>query len=309
MNALHSMGAVLAEGPVDVAPNTGETVTFWICAVLAVLGALGMVLSRKAVHSALFIALTMINLAVLYVAQDALFLGMVQVIVYTGAVMMLFVFVLMVVGVDASDSLVETIKGQRFLAGVAFVGFLGLLLAGVVSAFDGTTVVGLDAANSEHGGNVQGIGVQIFTRYLLAFEVTSALLVTAAVGAMVLTHRERVEPRRTQAQMSVERFAPGRHPVNKPAPGVYARNNAVDMPALLPDGSISEESVPGPMRVRGETQAADTLALEEAEHLLHHEAVTVEDPYGPGPGRSAGRGGERGVEHGADEGAQGEVRA
>jgi NADH-quinone oxidoreductase subunit J len=301
------MGAVLAEGPVGVAPNTGETITFWICAALAVLGALGMVLSRKAVHSALFIALTMINLAVLYVAQDALFLGMVQVIVYTGAVMMLFVFVLMVVGVDASDSLVETIKGQRFLAGVAFVGFLGLLLAGVVSAFDGTSVAGLDAANSEHGGNVQGIGVLIFTRYLLAFEVTSALLITAAVGAMVLTHRERVVPRKTQPQMSVERFAPGRHPVNKPAPGVYARNNAVDMPALLPDGSIAEESVPGPMRVRGEAQAADLLALEEAEHLLHHEPVTVEDPYGPRPG--PGRGGGRADQPSPDAGVDGEVRA
>ena len=283
MNALAHLGAVLAEGgPVGVEPNTGETVTFWICAVLAVLGGLGMVLSRKAVHSALFIALTMINLAILYVAQDALFLGMVQVIVYTGAVMMLFVFVLMVVGVDASDSLVETIKGQRVWAGVAFVGFLGLLLTGVVGALDGTTVAGLDEANAAHGGNVQGIGVSIFTRYLLAFEVTSALLITAAVGAMVLTHRERVEPRKTQAQLSTERFAPGRHPVNKPNPGVYARNNAVDMPALLPDGSVAEESVPGPLRLRGDMQDADMLALEEAEYLLHHEAVTVEGGHAGG---------------------------
>ena len=269
--------ALAAEGPVGVAPNTGETVTFWICATLAVVGGIGMVLSRKAVHSALFIALTMINLAVLYIAQDALFLGMVQVIVYTGAVMMLFVFVLMVVGVDASDSLVETIKGQRVWAGVAFVGFLGLLLAGVVDAFDGVPVVGLDAANAQHGGNVQGIGAAIFTRYLLAFEVTSALLITAAVGAMVLTHRERLEPRKSQAQRSTERFAPGVHPVNKPNPGVYARNNAVDMPALLPDGSVAEESVPGPLRLRGAAQDADLLALEEAEHLLAHEAVSVDD--------------------------------
>ena len=124
MNALATLAAVVAEGPVGVTQNTGEQVTFWVCATLAVIGAGGTVLSRKAVHSALFIALTMINLAVLYVAQDAPFLGMVQVIVYTGAVMMLFVFVLMVVGVDASDSLVETLKGQRALAGLAFVGFL-----------------------------------------------------------------------------------------------------------------------------------------------------------------------------------------
>jgi NADH-quinone oxidoreductase subunit J len=283
VNALAHLGALVTEGPVGVEPNTGETVTFWICATLAVLGALGMVLSRKAVHSALFIALTMINLAVLYVVQDAVFLGMVQIIVYTGAVMMLFVFVLMVVGVDASDSLVETIKGQRFLAGVAFVGFLGLLLAGVVEALDGTAVAGLDAANAEHGGNIQGIGVALFTRYLLAFEVTSALLITAGVGAMVLTHRERVEPRKTQPQLSTERFGPDQHPVNKPSPGVYARNNAVDMPALLPDGSVAEDSVPAPLRLSTQTKDADLLALDEAEHLLAHESVTV-DPDGPRAG-------------------------
>ena len=127
MSALQSVGALAAAGPVGLEPNTGETITFWVCATLAVIGALGTVLSRNAVHSALFIAMTMINLAILYVAQDAPFLGMVQIIVYTGAVMMLFVFVLMVVGVDASDSLVETLKGQRVLAGVAFVGFLVML--------------------------------------------------------------------------------------------------------------------------------------------------------------------------------------
>ena len=287
MSALLSVAAMVsavpAGGPVEVPHDTGETVTFWVCATLAVVGGLGMVLSRKAVHSALFIALTMINLAVLYIAQDALFLGMVQIIVYTGAVMMLFVFVLMVVGVDASDSLVETLKGQRFWAGVGFVGFLGLLLAGIVHAFDGTTVVGLDEANSAHGGNIQGIGVLVFTRYLLAFEVTSALLITAAVGAMVLTHRERVEPRKTQPELSTERFAPGRHPVNKPTPGVYARNNAVDMPALLPDGSVAEESIPDPLRLRGDAQDADLLALEEAEHLFAHESVTVDEVRTPDP--------------------------
>ncbi len=294
MSALLHLGAVVAEGPVGVESNAGETVTFWICASLAVLGALGMVLSRKAVHSALCIALTMINLAVLYIAQDALFLGMVQIIVYTGAVMMLFVFVLMVVGVDASDSLVETIKGQRGWAIVGFVGFLGLLLAGIVHAFDGVAVVGLDAANTAHGGNVQGIGALIFTRYLLAFEVTSALLITAAVGAMVLTHRERLEPRASQAQLSADRFHTGRHPGNKPNPGVYARNNAVDMPAMLPDGSLSEESVPGPLRVRGSAQEADLLALDEAEHLEHHEAVTVDPAMA-----AADPGLHRGEEHGA----------
>lgn len=276
MNAAVALAAA-ASGPVGVTPNTGETVTFWCCAVLAVLGAVGMVLSRKAVHSALFIAMTMINLAVLYVAQDAPFLGMVQVIVYTGAVMMLFVFVLMVVGVDASDSIVETIRGQRALAVVAFVGLLGLMLAGVLHAFDGVTVVGLDEANAAQGGNVQGIGALLFSRYLLAFEVTSALLITAAVGAMVLTHRERITPRRTQAEMSRDRFASGEHPGNLPNPGVYARNNAVDMPAMLPDGTTSDASVPSPLRVRGQARDIDRLALDEAEHLSAHEPVTLDE--------------------------------
>ena len=106
--------------------------TFWVCAILAVFGALGMVFSKKAVHSALFVALTMINLAVLYAVLEAPFLSMVQIIVYTGAVMMLFLFVLMVVGVDSSDSLTENIKGQRIPAllgasalGVILVGLLG----------------------------------------------------------------------------------------------------------------------------------------------------------------------------------------
>lgn len=278
MNAAVALAAVAADGgPVGVVPDTGEVVTFWVCATLAVFGALGMVLSRKAVHSALFIAMTMINLAVLYVVQDAPFLGMVQVIVYTGAVMMLFVFVLMVVGVDASDSVVETIKGQRALATVAFVGLLGLLVAGVANALDGVGVVGLDEANSAWGGNVQGIGALLFSRYLLAFEVTSALLITAALGAMVLTHRERVTARRTQAEMSRDRFASGDHPGNLPNPGVYARNNAVDMPAMLPDGTTSDESVPSPLRVRGQARDADRLALDEAEHLAAHEAVNLDE--------------------------------
>ena len=113
------------------AVGTGEAIVFWVSGTLAVIGALGMVISRKAVHSALFIALTMINLAILYVANSAPFLGMVQIIVYTGAVMMLFLFVLMVVGVDSSDSLIETIKGQRVAAFLLGVGFSILLIAGI----------------------------------------------------------------------------------------------------------------------------------------------------------------------------------
>jgi NADH-quinone oxidoreductase subunit J len=204
-----------------------------------------MLLSRKAVHSALFIATTMCSLAVLYVTQQAPFLGMVQVIVYTGAVMMLFLFVLMIVGVDSSDSLVETIKGQRIAAVILALAFAALLIAGIGSAtYD---VVGLDQANAADGGNVQGIAHLIFGRYVLAFEATSALLITAALGAMVLAHRERHTPRPTQRMLAEERVRSG-EPQNLPGPGVYARHNAVGTPALLPDGTPTDRSVPEPLR-------------------------------------------------------------
>lgn len=241
----------------DTAVNLGETAVFWVCGALAVLGALGLIVSRKAVHSALWMALTMINLAVLYVANFAPFLGMVQVVVYTGAVMMLFLFVLMVVGVDASDSFVETLRGQR-VAAVLLGLLLGVLLAwGIGSALAGASSVGLDEANSADGGNVQGIARLIFTEYVVAFELTSGLLITAALGAMVLAHRERWKPRPTQQELSRERFSSGGHPGNLPTPGVYARHNAVDTPALLPDGSVSERSIPGPLTARDDVRPVD----------------------------------------------------
>jgi NADH-quinone oxidoreductase subunit J len=231
---------------VETSGNTGEQITFWVCATIAVVGALGMLLSHRAVHSALFIAATMISLAVLYVALEAPFLGMTQVIVYTGAVMMLFLFVLMIVGVDSSDSLVETIKGQRVAAIVFALGFAGLLLTGIGAATFGSPV-GLDVANTVDGGNVQGIAHLVFGRYVLAFEVTSALLITAALGAMVLAHRERHTPRATQRQQAEERVRSG-SPQNLPGPGVYARHNAVGTPGLLPDGTPTDRSVPETLR-------------------------------------------------------------
>ena len=218
---------------------TPEVVAFWVLAVVAVAGALGVVAAPKAVYSAIFLATTMISLAMLYVAQDALFLGVVQVVVYTGAVMMLFLFVLMLIGVDTAESLVETIRGQRIAASLAGLGFGVLLIAGIGSA--STAFTGLAQANE--GGNVEGLAVLIFTRYLWAFEVTSALLITAAIGAMVLAHRERFDRRKTQRELSQERFAGRGRPTPLPGPGVYARHNAVDIPALLPDGSYAEVSV------------------------------------------------------------------
>lgn len=225
----------------------GETVAFWVLAVVTVVGALGVVSAPKAVYSAISLAITMIALAVLYIVQDAPFLGVVQVVVYTGAVMMLFLFVLMLIGVDSSESLVETLRGQRVAAIVIGVGFGVLLIAGIGSV-SASGFTGLTQANAN--GNVEGLAALIFTKYLWAFELTGALLITAALGAMVLAHRERFERRKTQRELAVERFAPGGHPTTLPNPGVYARHNAVDVPARLPDGTGSELSVSAILQLR-----------------------------------------------------------
>src|SRR5687767_12900021 len=171
------------------ATSTGEAITFWVLGPLAAIAAIMMVLSRNAVHAALFLAAVMLSLAGLYAVQDAPFLAAVQVIVYTGAVLMLFLFVLMLVGVDSSDSLVETIRGQRVAAFVVGLGFAGLLVAAIASGVDEASAVGLEEANAE--GNVIGIARLLFTKYVFAFEITSALLITAALGAMVLAHKEK----------------------------------------------------------------------------------------------------------------------
>jgi NADH-quinone oxidoreductase subunit J len=240
--------AQLLAAATDTGTGTGEAVTFWILAPVAVLAALGVLASKKAVHSSLLLALTMLSLAVLYLAQDAPFLGVVQVVVYTGAVMMLFLFVLMLVGVDSADSLVETLRGQRIAAVVAALGFGGLLVFSLGDVV--VTNKGLTDANQD--GNVVGLADLIFSRYVFAFEVVSALLIIAAMGAMVLAHRERHEARASQRDLSVQRFLGGQHPAPLPGPGVYARHNAVDTPALLPDGSPAEVSVSRVLVARGD---------------------------------------------------------
>jgi NADH-quinone oxidoreductase subunit J len=220
--------------------STGEAVTFWILGPIAVISALMMVVSRSAVHAALFLAGVMLSLAGLYAAQDAPFLAAVQVIVYTGAVLMLFLFVLMLVGVDASDSLVETLRGQRVASFMLGLGFAVLLISALATGVGSNDGVGLSEANSE--GNVIGIARLLFTKYVFAFEITSALLITAALGAMVLAHKEKGPGSLNQRQLSRARFASGHsHPL--PGPGVFADRDSSATPALLPDGSDAPGSV------------------------------------------------------------------
>jgi NADH-quinone oxidoreductase subunit J len=225
------------------ASSTTEVATFWVLFATAVLAALGMILTRRAVHCAVLLAVVMLILAAMYAMQGAPFLAFVQVIVYTGA---LFLFVMMIVGITAADSITETIRGQRVFAALAGIGMLVLLVLVVGHAAIGPAAAA-GARNSSL--NVSGLARVIFTTYVFPFEVTSALLITAALGAMVLAHRERTSPRPTQRMQARQRVAGGR-PAPLPGPGTYARHNAVDMPALLPDGSQSRLSVSGVLAAR-----------------------------------------------------------
>ncbi|MBN9328580.1 NADH-quinone oxidoreductase subunit J [Cellulomonas sp. 73-145] len=238
--------------------TTGEAILFWTLGPIMVIAALGLLFARKAVHAALSVVVVMISLAFLYVAQDAVFLGVVQVVVYTGAVMMLFLFVLMLVGVDTSDSLVETLRGQRVTALLGGIGLV-VVLAGVVGRATYGPAKGLTAANAD--SNPVELARIVFGQYVFAFEVVGALLVTAALGALVLTHRRRLTARVTQKERADARVRNGHTLTPLPAPGVYARHNAMDVPALGADGQPLDISVPRVLRVRGqEADAAEYAA-------------------------------------------------
>lgn len=221
----------------------GEAITFWVLGPVSLAGAIGMVAARNAVHSALCLVSTMMCLGLFYVVEQGPFLGLVQIIVYTGAIMILFLFVLMLIGRDSSDSIVETLRGQRAAAMFFGVGFALLVAITIGRAFHGQTAKNLDAVNAD-GGNVNSIANLLFTKYLFAFELTSALLIVAAIGAMVLAHVERDGPKPTQRELALKRIRSGR-PQPLPGPGVLSSGNAVGTPALLPDGSIAPESLLG----------------------------------------------------------------
>lgn len=258
-----SLWALLAQQvpPVEVV-GAGETTAFWILGPLSLAGALGMIFSRNAVHSALWLALTMLCLGAMYLVQQAPFLGFVQIIVYTGAIMMLFLFVLMMVGRGASDSVVEVLRGQRLAAAVAGIGLVGLLGTALARSLAAVEPVGLTQVNSTGGGNVVRIGQALFTDYLFPFELTSALLITAALGAMVLAYTERsAAAKRTQRELVHARLR-GEHdrPSPLPGPGVFATADSVATPALLPDGTVAEESISEILEATSQRRLAEDLA-------------------------------------------------
>jgi NADH-quinone oxidoreductase subunit J len=276
--------------PGDAVIGTPETVAFWILGPVALAGAFGMVLARNAVHSALCLAVTMLSLGFLYLSQGALFLGFVQIIVYTGAVMMLFLFVLMLVGRDSSDSVVEVLRGQRSAALLCGLGLAVLLVAAIGRAFTDVTPVGLAAGGANWNGNVPGLGRLIFTKYLFAFELTSALLITAALGAMVLAYAQTRAYAKRGQRATVQARLRGEHARISPlpGPGVYATANSVAAPALLPDGSVAPESL-SEIIDAAPVRPAPEPPPEDAHALTGRPAGVLDDVSGNGAGSEARR--------------------
>lgn len=238
---------------------TASQWAFWLLAPIMVLAALVMVFAKKPVHSALSLAVVMICLAVQYASQEASFLFVVQIIVYTGAILMLFLFVVMLVGVDSTDSLKETLKGHKVAAMIAALAFVVLLILAVGNAVTTGVIgtdhpVGLGQANTAGGNNVKSLAELVFTKYVIVFEATSALLITAAVGTMVLAHGE-ADKKKSQRERVTDRMAAyaehGSHPGVRPNSGVYARTNQIGAPALLPDGTVAQDSISGTLATRG----------------------------------------------------------
>ncbi|MDA8309076.1 MAG: NADH-quinone oxidoreductase subunit J [Actinomycetota bacterium] len=173
------------------AATVPDMITFIVCAVIVLSGAIGVITSRNAVHAALSLVMTLFGVAVLFIEQHAYFLAAVQVIVYAGAIVVLFLFVIMFLGVDRQEDVrFEPLKGQRPLALV----LMAISLSGVLAL--AATANWVTGAHRVTGGLTAGhhtdtflLGRSIFTTYLWAFEITAGLLVIAVVGAVVLARR------------------------------------------------------------------------------------------------------------------------
>jgi NADH-quinone oxidoreductase subunit J len=175
-----------------------DLLVFVIAALMVVVGALGVVLRTHPVHAALSLVLTLFGVAVLFVAQDAHFLAAVQVIVYAGAIVVLFLFVIMLLGVDSTEDLrIEPIPIQRPLAAVMGLGIVGLLIAAIAETRDTPPLAvgsGIDVARTDlgdHDANIRQLGLNLFSDQVFAFELTSVLLIVAVAGTVILTRRDR----------------------------------------------------------------------------------------------------------------------
>ena len=172
-----------------------EQIIFWVLAPISVASAILMLLQRNAIHSALFLILNFFTIAVFFLVLGSPFLFVVQIVVYAGAIMVLFLFVIMMLGVDREESLKERIRGQRTIGILLVLGVLAEVFTAIRLGIglSAKGAVGWDAVNQ--GGNPQALARVLFRSYFLPFEITSVLLIVAAIAAMVLAH-ERTRPAR-----------------------------------------------------------------------------------------------------------------
>jgi NADH-quinone oxidoreductase subunit J len=186
-----------------------DTIVFVISAAMVLGGGLGVVLRSHPVHAALSMVLALFGVAVMFVAQEAHFLAAVQVIVYAGAIVVLFLFVIMLLGVDTADNLrIEPFKVQRPLAAIAGLGIAGLVAAAVIEARDSLRVRGDGLAIADQTGdsdsNIRQLAENLFSDHIVAFEVTSVLLVVAVVGTVLMARRPGKSGAVRQADEEVE---------------------------------------------------------------------------------------------------------
>lgn len=176
--------------PIIATATIPDILVFAVSAAIVLAGAIGVVTARNPVHSALMLVMTLFGVAVLFVEQNAHFLAAVQVIVYAGAIVVLFLFVIMFLGVDRRENIeFEPLKGQRPLALLLVALSLGGLLGLAATAHWVTGAHHIAGATGGPGTNVGKLGKSVFTTYLYAFEATAALLIIAVVGAVVLARR------------------------------------------------------------------------------------------------------------------------
>lgn len=237
----------------------GEATLFWVTAVFMVVAAFGVLFFKKAAHAVISMVAVMVGMAVLYFALEAPFNGSVQVIVYTGAILMLFLFVMMMIGLGATDEYDKQRRGFIITGAVLGLVFAGLFVTAIFQSKvpgPGTFFQDPTAGVAYTNEPITSLAVNLFQNHWFTIQITAALLITAALGAMTLTHSDALGPKISQKNVvnaRMKAFAnAGRHIGQLPTPGVFATGNAVDNPSISGETlEAVEASVPRVLRLKG----------------------------------------------------------
>ncbi|QPK94015.1 NADH-quinone oxidoreductase subunit J [Actinomyces sp. zg-332] len=244
-----------------------ETTLFWVCAVIMIACALGVCFAKKPVHAVVSMLGVMLGLAVLYIAQNATFLGITQIVVYTGAILMMFLFVIMLIGTHHKDKVVSN-KGTNALK------ILGII-SGIVFAFLFIFALYVSVNVTEKHEvqknisteNPKLIAVSFFTKHYFTMHILAILLVAAAIGALLLVHSGRKHVGQSQIELAEQRmreFAEGKNTLSQKAmPGVYATSNACNMENISGDtGEVIEDSIFETYKLSGQIGKAPENKIE-----------------------------------------------